>query len=158
MPRVVLSKFPHRHSFYEILYVKEGKGTHVIDFEPYQIQPPSLYFISPGQVHFWQQDKPIDGRIILFTGDFLFLTPPNKSVLSELEFFHSLERHPHLLIQEDQMAMIPQLFENLIMYRTMLQHWYAGLSVSYRKTALAGDPLKPILAVSGSPQGISGIP
>ena len=113
MPRVVLSKFPHRHSFYEILYVKEGKGTHVIDFEPYQIQPPSLYFISPGQVHFWQQDKPIDGRIILFTGDFLFLTPPNKSVLSELEFFHSLERHPHLLIQEDQMAMIPQLFENL---------------------------------------------
>lgn len=26
MPRAVLSKFPHRHSFYEILYVKEGKG------------------------------------------------------------------------------------------------------------------------------------
>lgn len=115
MPRTVLSKFPHRHSFYEILYIKEGKGTHVIDFEPYPIQPPSLYFISPGQVHFWQQDKPINGRIILFTDDFLSLTPPSKSVLSELEFFHSLERHPHLLIKEDQMPMIPQLFENLEM-------------------------------------------
>ena len=113
MPRAVLSRFPHRHSFYEILYIKEGAGTHVIDFEPYQIQPPSLYFISPGQVHFWQQDKAINGRIILFTGDFLYLTLPNKSVLSDLEFFHSLERHPHLLIEEDQMQMIPQLFEYL---------------------------------------------
>lgn len=115
MPRAALSKFPHRHSFYEILYVKEGKGTHVIDFEHYPIQPPSLYFISPGQVHFWQQDEPINGRIILFTGDFLFLTPPNKSVLPELEFFHSLDRHPHLLIKEDQMPVILQLIENLEM-------------------------------------------
>jgi AraC-like DNA-binding protein len=113
MPRAVLSKFPHRHSFYEILYVKEGKGTHVIDFEPYQIQPLSLYFISPGQVHFWQQEKLINGRIILFTGDFLYLTPPNRSVLSELEFFHSLERHPHLLIKKDQIPVILQLLKNL---------------------------------------------
>ena len=34
--------FPHRHDFYEILYLTGGEGTHIIDFEPYPVVPLKL--------------------------------------------------------------------------------------------------------------------
>jgi len=35
--------FPHRHAFYEIIYIKQGEGNHIIDFEAYPVIPESLY-------------------------------------------------------------------------------------------------------------------
>ncbi|KAG1694968.1 HTH-type transcriptional activator CmpR [Nymphon striatum] len=46
--------YPHRHDCYEILYICEGEGTHIIDFEPYTVKPNTFYFLSKDQVHFWQ--------------------------------------------------------------------------------------------------------
>ena len=65
--------YPHRHNFYEILYVTGGEGTHFIDFNAYPIVAGTVYFISPGQVHYWDTSVPIEGEIILFTEDFLLL-------------------------------------------------------------------------------------
>ena len=67
--------YPHRHDFYEILYVTGGQGTHFIDFKAYQIAAGAVYFISPGQVHYWDTSVPIAGEIILFTEEFLLLAP-----------------------------------------------------------------------------------
>lgn len=46
-----LSPTPHRHDHYELLYVTEGEGQHLIDFREFKIKPGRVYFLHPGQVH-----------------------------------------------------------------------------------------------------------
>lgn len=70
-PWMAQATYPHRHDFYEVLYVTSGKGTHFIDFNAYPIEPNTFYFISPGQVHYWETIVPIEGEILVFTDDFL---------------------------------------------------------------------------------------
>ncbi len=60
-PALTQSTSPHRHDFYEILYVTEGMGTHFIDFNAYPIEPHTFYFISPGQVHYWERRYRLKG-------------------------------------------------------------------------------------------------
>ena len=109
-PALTQSASPHRHDFYEVLYVTEGVGTHFIDFNAYPIEPNTFYFISPGQVHYWKTTVPIEGEILAFTEDFLLLAPSDYMVLQELSFFHTVEGSPTLQLNESDHLQIIQLF------------------------------------------------
>lgn len=76
--------FPHRHTFYEIVYVTSGAGGHVIDLSARPLQPPQMHVVFPGQVHFWQRTAGLDGYVILFTGEFLSAYPGDREVLRRL--------------------------------------------------------------------------
>ena len=109
-PAVAQAAYPHRHDFYEILYVTGGAGTHCVDFNSYQIEPHTFYFISPGQVHYWETTVPLEGDILLFTDDFLLLAPADYMVLQEFSFFHTVESSPMLHLHEaDLMQVTPLL-------------------------------------------------
>lgn len=41
----------HRHPFFELIFVTEGKGVMQIDFQDHVIEKGSLYLLSPSQVH-----------------------------------------------------------------------------------------------------------
>lgn len=41
----------HKHDFYFLLALQQGKGMHEIDFIPYPIQHHSIFILRPGQVH-----------------------------------------------------------------------------------------------------------
>jgi AraC family transcriptional regulator, transcriptional activator of pobA len=41
----------HRHDFYFILAIEKGSGIHEIDFERYDIDDYSIFFLRPAQVH-----------------------------------------------------------------------------------------------------------
>ncbi|MEU5383267.1 helix-turn-helix domain-containing protein [Kitasatospora cineracea] len=73
--------FPHRHSFYELVYVTAGSGTHVIDLVEHRIQPPTLYAVLPGQVHRWRGAGRLDGWVLLFNEDFLHRHPEDLALL-----------------------------------------------------------------------------
>ncbi|MEM7111929.1 MAG: AraC family transcriptional regulator [Chloroflexota bacterium] len=103
--------YPHRHDFYEVLYVTEGEGTHFIDFNAYPIEPNTFYFISPGQVHYWEPTVPIEGNILLFTDEFLLLAPAENMVLDELSFFHTVEGSPTLQLNASEHLQIAPLFQ-----------------------------------------------
>jgi len=111
--RLAQAAFPHRHTFYNILYITGGLGTHYIDFESYPLQPPTLYFISAGQVHFWDLDIPLEGHTCLFTEDFLFFLPLNQSMLHELSFFHSVINFPVLRLGKKQAEHINTLIQTI---------------------------------------------
>lgn len=64
-PILVANFEPHRHKFYEVMYLTGGKGDHIIDFETYEHRPPALYFLSPGQIHFWELSEKIEGYVFL---------------------------------------------------------------------------------------------
>ena len=56
-------KYPHRHDFFEVLFLKKGSGYHVIDGNKYEIQPPCVFFMSPGQAHKLELSNDIEGYI-----------------------------------------------------------------------------------------------
>ncbi|MEM6431738.1 MAG: helix-turn-helix transcriptional regulator [Deinococcota bacterium] len=98
---------PHRHDFFEIHYLTAGKGHHYIDFEAYDIEPFSLYFISPGQVHFWDLEEIIEGRALIFTEDFLTLGSDRDNLVNALSFFHCISSTPELkltMTKQDYLA------------------------------------------------------
>ncbi|OKJ16275.1 AraC family transcriptional regulator [Kitasatospora sp. CB01950] len=76
--------FPHRHSFYEMIYVTKGSGTHVVDLAEYRIEPPALYVVLPGQVHHWARARQLDGWVLLFNEDFLHRHPEDLALLRAL--------------------------------------------------------------------------
>lgn len=48
--------FLHRYSFYQLLYISSRAGRHVIDFEQYDVEQGSIYFLTLWQVHQWLFD------------------------------------------------------------------------------------------------------
>lgn len=85
--------YPHRHDFYEVLYLTGGSGIHIIDNESYDIKPPCIFFMSPGQAHKLELSNDIEGYIFLFTAEFYLLQNTNKNRLLEFPFFFSAQQH-----------------------------------------------------------------
>jgi len=110
--RHFMVQYPHRHDFYEVLFLTKGSGYHIIDENQYEINPPAIFFLSPGQAHSLKLSTDIDGFIFLFTSEFYLLNQKNKSRLLEFPFFFSTERNnPPLLLQnETDIIFFKQLF------------------------------------------------
>ncbi|MEU4800870.1 AraC family transcriptional regulator [Actinosynnema sp. NPDC023587] len=78
------ANFPHRHTFHEIVLVTGGVGTHVVDLARWELRPPHLCAIAPGQVHHWVDTRELEGFVILFTDDFLIDHPGDRELLRRL--------------------------------------------------------------------------
>ncbi|MGC0422621.1 AraC family transcriptional regulator [Embleya sp. AB8] len=76
--------FPHRHTFHEIAVVTGGRGTHVVDMVPRPVCPPQLFFVTPGQLHFWHRMHELTGWVVLFNDDFLLAHPEDRDTVREL--------------------------------------------------------------------------
>ncbi|MBP5306449.1 MAG: helix-turn-helix domain-containing protein [Paludibacteraceae bacterium] len=98
-------QYPHRHDFFEVLYLRKGSGYHIIDANRYEIQPPCVFFMSPGQAHKLTLSQDIEGYIYIFTSEFFLIDKTNQNALLELPFFFTLQHtNPplHLKQKEDQ--------------------------------------------------------
>jgi len=105
--------FPHRHDFYGILYITGGEGTHFIDFNAYPIIAGTVFFISPGQVHYWNTTVPLEAEVLAFTEDFLLLAPSDYMVLHEFSFFHSIEDTPALGLSSGESELVESLIHSI---------------------------------------------
>ncbi|MFC4686836.1 AraC family transcriptional regulator [Epilithonimonas pallida] len=80
-----IPKIPHRHSFFQILYVSRGAGIHYVDFQEWKIEDGTIFFLSPGQVHDLRfTSKNPEGIMINFNEDFF------NDFLSQKDFINSL--------------------------------------------------------------------
>jgi AraC family transcriptional activator of pobA len=96
-------KYPHRHDFFEVLYLQKGSGYHVIDANKYEIKPPCVFFMSPGQAHKLELSNDIEGYIFIFTSDFYLLNRRNQNSLIEFPFFYTIHQdNPPLLLQNEK--------------------------------------------------------
>ena len=94
-------QYPHYHDFFEILFLLKGSGVHIIDNNQYPIEPPCIFFLSPGQAHKLKLSQDVGGYIFLFTGEFYLLDKSNKNKLLEYPFFFNVKQeNPPLLIQQ----------------------------------------------------------
>ncbi len=111
MAPLAQSQLPHRIQFYEIAYITAGQGFHVIDFVSYPLQPPTVFFISPGQVHFYQRKTPITGYVLLFTEDFLLSMFGERTAFHKFDFFHGVQQSPVLRVKPDETELLHRSIE-----------------------------------------------
>lgn len=108
-----LSPHPHRHEWYEVQYFSRGYGQHIIDFQPHSLKIPCLYFVSPGQVHFWRLTPPVYGFGYIFTAEFLTQTLTDPASRLIFDFFEEVREHPLLHLNEEQHETVRFLTEKI---------------------------------------------
>lgn len=106
-------KYPHRHDFFEVLYLSKGSGFHVIDGNKYEIKPPSVFFMSPGQAHKIEFSSDIEGYIFIFTEEFYLINQSNQNRLLEFPFFFTIRQDnpPLVLNEKNDIIFLERLFE-----------------------------------------------
>lgn len=106
-------KYPHRHDFFEVLYLSKGSGFHVIDGNKYDIKPPCVFFMSPGQAHKIEFSSDIEGYIFIFTAEFYLINQSNQNRLIEFPFFFTIrqDNRPLMLDSFNDVLFIENLFK-----------------------------------------------
>jgi len=109
-------KYPHRHDFFEVLFLLKGSGYHVIDGNKYEIKPPCVFFMSPGQAHKLELSNDIEGYIFIFTADFYLLNRRNPNSLIEFPFFYTIHQDnpPLQLTSQPDVLFLETLFRQSI--------------------------------------------
>ncbi|GGH29950.1 helix-turn-helix domain-containing protein [Sphingobacterium alkalisoli] len=82
---------PHKHnSYFEIIYLREGSGSHTIDHTSYSIAPPTIFFVRKEQVHHWKITNVPEGYVLLLKKGFVEKSLDNelKKHLSKLSVFN----------------------------------------------------------------------
>jgi AraC family transcriptional regulator, transcriptional activator of pobA len=105
---------PHKHTFYEILWFDEGVSTQVIDYKEYVIEPKTLFFISPNQLHHFVEYQPLKGGSVFFTENFFLLHQQDKEKLFEITFLDNFYTQPFLKTDEKTWSEIRQTIDLLI--------------------------------------------
>jgi AraC family transcriptional activator of pobA len=127
-------EYPHRHDFFEILFLYKGTGVHVIDNNQYEIKPPCVFFLSPGQAHKLEISNDIEGFIFIFTPEFYLINKNNQNRLIEFPFFYTIEQNnpPVILSNTSDVALFHHLFNK-------------GVSIADKKDKESAELLRSIL-------------
>jgi AraC-like DNA-binding protein len=107
-------KFPHKHSFYHLVYFTEGAGSHSIDFINFDIKAGQVYFMNPGQVHAWSFKGTPRGYIINFSAHFLQQLIVHPGYLEQFSFFNGLASRQVIAIPVGSRTALTQLFEAIL--------------------------------------------
>lgn len=97
-------KFPHRHSFYHLVYFTKGSGSHSIDFEHFQVVPGQIYFMVPGQVHSWYFQGEMDGYVINFSENLLQSFLRDGHYIDQFPFFNGIAADSVIQLSKEKAA------------------------------------------------------
>lgn len=105
---------PHSHNFYLLVLFTKGLGVHKIDFNTYEIQAGSLFFLQPGQIHSWQLSQDIEGYIVFCNQDMYNFYFGNKKI-EEYTFYNSSSSRPEIKLDEKDMEEFSKYFELMLL-------------------------------------------
>ncbi|WP_460674446.1 helix-turn-helix domain-containing protein [Larkinella ripae] len=103
---------PHAHTYYQLMWIGEGGGTHTIGARSYAMAPAQLYFLAPGLVHRWDLSPDCQGYQLFFDAD--FCRDRSGHFLYRYPFFNA-DRHPPFLAVHDPDALFSTVLD--FMYR-----------------------------------------
>ncbi len=104
----VFTNLPHKHDFYLMILVTKGTGWHEIDFKKYGVKPGSIFFMQPGQMHYWNLSKNIEGYVFFHSKD-LF-----REDLHELPFYRSFKSVPFSQVNKQTVSKLVSLLKELM--------------------------------------------
>lgn len=85
---------PHIHSFYQIVWFIKGFGKHYVDFHEYSVEDNTLFFVSPGQIHWFDKDSKFEGLTINFDENFLSDDGRDENVFLKYNIFNAFDAKP----------------------------------------------------------------
>jgi hypothetical protein len=78
--------YPHRHDYYQIVWVVAGSGFHVIDSVSYPVRRDSVFFISPRQIHDFQLSAEMTGYTLNFSAEFFYFGQKDRNSMTDFDF------------------------------------------------------------------------
>ncbi|MCI0549610.1 MAG: AraC family transcriptional regulator, partial [Anaerolineae bacterium] len=131
---------------------------HYVDFDEYRFAPNTFFFITPGQIHYPEIEKPLSGYVLVFTDDFLSMSRLEHDFLRGFDFFHRIDHAPTLrltnrqaqpftvLCEQMQTEYKSDAFGRLVILQSLLQNFLVLIQRAYNaapaKTELrAGEKL-----------------
>ncbi|SKB30019.1 AraC-type DNA-binding protein [Salegentibacter holothuriorum] len=103
---------PHKHNFYLCVLFTEGSGIHEIDFNSYTINPGKVFFLRPGQTHFWKFDSKPEGFIFFHTQEFYELKFIEHK-LNEFPYYYSFQNPPVLKLSTKKSSILKKKFQEI---------------------------------------------
>jgi len=145
--------FPHKHSFYHLVYFTKGSGSHSIDFVNFPVKAGQIYFMVPGQVHDWNFKNVPDGFIVNFSEQYINALIADTRYLDQFSFFSGIAAQQVINIPVKAQPAVEQLLSTIIseaqgdklqkddMIRTALLQLFilVNRSTNHEKTTTAGN-------------------
>lgn len=89
---------PHSHSYYQIIWFYNEGGTHTVDFKTYDIKKNTLLFINKDQIHAFDDNLKVQGRLIHFNESFFMHA--EVDIFLKYHLFNSAQNPIYLLNQQ----------------------------------------------------------
>jgi AraC-like DNA-binding protein len=103
---------PHRLDFYQVLWFKAGRKTHMVDFEMMTIEPNTLLFVSKNSVQMFSDEPELQALNVIFTDGFFSRTSDDLHWLRSTILYNDLLTTSKLTIAAD--SELPDFYEKLL--------------------------------------------
>ncbi len=141
---------PHGHDFYLLMFFTKGQGSHTIELETYPVNPGSVFFMSPSEVHEWNLSDDSDGYVVFFNASF-YRMEANPQQLSELPFYQSGGKLRYADVPENARKVLSDVFSLMIQayrhestYRERILRAYLDV-ILFQLSAIITPQRKPLL-------------
>lgn len=129
---------PRRHNYFQIIWVKQGTGTHLIDLEKLPIDAHTIYCISPGQVHQLNAHENLKGYAISFTLDFISMVEDYYDLVFDSGLFYTFDQSPVISIDDEirkeMIGLVKKMrkeFDNYYLLRAEILRGYLKIFMIY---------------------------
>lgn len=109
----VLDNTLHQLSFYEVIFIEEGRGTFRLDESKIPIAPQTIIFTSPGQMRRWEIEETVKGYTLFFDKDFLHLFFSDELFLYRFQYFHQYSHPTAIRISEESFGKCVELMHGI---------------------------------------------
>lgn len=145
---------PHIHSFYQIIWFKNGVGEHSVDFKTYEVFDNAIFFVAPNQVHYFDENTDYEGVMLHFNK--LFLTQEQTPIdfFLNCNLFNNPYQQPSCCIGSDIDDILdryilqikdelgnPETFGKELILSNYLKSFLIQIQRRKNKFENAGDPL-----------------
>lgn len=140
----------HIHSFYQIIWFRKGTGVHYVDFKEYPVADNTMFFISPGQIHYFETGRQVEGVVIHFNGSFLSDEGSSENVFLKYNVFNAFDASPYYLIRRENAGKLALLVnemeeeicnEGLFAHSDLLKYLIKMLLIYVQRTGERGHGL-----------------
>ncbi|PRY02934.1 AraC-like DNA-binding protein [Pontibacter ummariensis] len=127
---------PHRHTYYEIIWITEGSGTHTIDFKDYPFHGPCLFLLQPSHIHQIIKDGPTKGFVLKFNESLFAVESGAENLLLKYGIFDNINVQPVLQLDSEAVHLLNDLMQKMLLEYKNASELSAIIIASYLKVFL----------------------